>query len=92
MEKHILFYHVVDSGVHSSWDVKDLYLNEIFHTILTKHNVHFERLTQYTSFFRLVYHVIVIDGKWIHGACIYEEVCNVLILVEDKSERQKLGQ
>ena len=48
MEKHILFYHVVDSGVHISWDVKYVSPHKFVHTIMMNNIIHFISFAQCT--------------------------------------------
>ena len=63
------------------------------HTIVTKHIIHLGSFAQYKfKCFCLVYHVISLDGKWVHGTCQGEEVCNVQRLVEDIIWCQLFGQ
>ena len=67
MVYHVVFSHVVESGVLSRW----IYLCVNFScAILMKNIVHIMRLTQYSPrYICSVYHLMVLDGEWINGTC-----------------------
>ena len=70
MGKCAVFYHVFKSDVHICWYVEDLSsyaiflhdYDEAYYTLQKTHILYF-------IIFWWVYHVIVLDGEWIHGTC-----------------------
>ena len=72
--------YVVESGARILW--KDIRI-QCASVIRMKYIIHIMGLF-FQQFF-CVYHAVVFGGEWIHGTCRGREVCNVLILVEDRS-------
>ena len=93
MDKCAVLSFVANSGISSPWNLKDVYLCAIFSRGCDEARDTLQKThILYTSFFWRVYHVIVLDGEWIHGTLRGEDVCDVLILVEDRRGLQSLGQ
>ena len=90
MDQLVLFSHVFESGVCSLW----IYIHmQFFRAISMKHINHIKRLIHYPpTYFFYIYHLMMLDGEWIHGTCLGEESFNVMNLVVDRSVCQLRGQ
>ena len=69
MDKYTVVSLVVKKNVGSCWDVKDVSPCEIF--LLDRDEAHYKLRKTHIVYllFGWVYHVIVLDGEWIHGTC-----------------------
>ena len=70
MKENTVFYHLVNSDVRSCWGVNYVYP----YTFPAQHNDRARYTlrkfcTVYNYYFSFLYHVIALDGEWIHVTC-----------------------